>query len=104
MEPDGAQLALASNRRDGASVDVYLVDIASGAWRMVAEQRGIGTIADISRDGRFVVVDRLANRGDNNLILVDLSSRAEVLLTPHTGTATFEGGRFAPDGRTLYLS
>jgi dipeptidyl aminopeptidase/acylaminoacyl peptidase len=101
---DGRQLALASNRRDGASMDVYLADITTGEWHMVAEQRGIGVIADISRDGRFVVVDRLANRGDNNLILVDLSDRSEVLLTPHSGTATFEGARFAPHGRTLYLS
>jgi len=101
---DGARLAIASNRRVGWAMDVYLVDIATGEWRIVAEQNGIGEIADISQDGRFAVLDRMVNRGDNNLVLLDLDSQAETILTPHTGTATFGGGKFAPDGRVIYLS
>jgi dipeptidyl aminopeptidase/acylaminoacyl peptidase len=101
---DGARLAVASNRRTGAAMDVYLVDVATGAWQIVAEQNGIGEIVDISRDGRFALLDRMANRGDNNLFLRDLDGGTEIILTPHAGTATFGGSTFAPDRRTIYLS
>jgi Tol biopolymer transport system component len=101
---DGAKLAIASNRRAGSAMDVYLIDIATGEWHLVAEQNGIGEIADISQDGRFAVIDRMVNRGDNNLVLLDLESQVETILTPHTGTATFGGGKFAPDRRMIYLS
>jgi dipeptidyl aminopeptidase/acylaminoacyl peptidase len=101
---DGTKLAIASNRHAGSAMNVYLVDIATGEWRIAAEQNGIGEIVDISRDGRFAVLDRMVNRGDNNLILLDLNSHAETILTPHTSTATFGGGKFSPDGRIIYLS
>lgn len=101
---DGARLAIASNRRTGAAMDVYLVDVATGAWEMVAEQNGIGEIVDISRDGRFALLDRMVNRGDNNLFLCDLDRGSEIILTPHAGTATFGGATFAPDRRTVYLA
>jgi dipeptidyl aminopeptidase/acylaminoacyl peptidase len=101
---DGSRLAIASNRRTGAAMDVYLVDVATGAWQLVAQQNGIGEIVDISRDGQFVLLDRMANRGDNNLFLRDLGAGTEILLTPHAGTATFGGATFAPDRQTIYLS
>ncbi|HEU5098624.1 MAG TPA: hypothetical protein VFU22_06375, partial [Roseiflexaceae bacterium] len=101
---DGAKLAVSSNRRSGSAMDVYLIDVATGEWQLVAEQSGIGEITDISRDGRFVLVDRMANRGDNNLLLIDLDSHAETLLTPHGGTASFGGGSFARNQRAIYLS
>ena len=56
---DGRALALASNRRTPATMDAYLVDVASGALRLVAENQGIGTIDDISRDGRWAVLNRM---------------------------------------------
>jgi len=101
---DGAKLAVASNRRTGSAMDVYLVDVATGEWQLVAEQNGIGEIVDISRDGRCVLLDRMANRGDNNLFLLDLETQTESILTPHAGTASFGGGTFAPDRRTIYLT
>jgi dipeptidyl aminopeptidase/acylaminoacyl peptidase len=101
---DGSALAIASNRRAGSAMDVYLVDITTGEWRLAAEQNGIGAITDISQDGRFAIIDRMENRGDNNLVLLDLESQAETILTPHDGTATFGGGVFAPDRRMIYLS
>src|SRR4030095_13193340 len=67
------------------------------------QNRGIGSIADVSRDGKYAVVSRLVNRGDNNLYLVSLSDGKETLLTPHDGPGGFGGIRFSPDGRTCYL-
>jgi dipeptidyl aminopeptidase/acylaminoacyl peptidase len=101
---DGRALYFSSNRRTGASTDSYLVDIANGQTRMVAENRGIGGIQDVNRDGKYAIVSRLINRGDNNLYLINLTDGKEALLTPHEGPGSFSSGRFAPDGQAVYFS
>jgi dipeptidyl aminopeptidase/acylaminoacyl peptidase len=100
---DGARLALGSNKRDGAAIDAYVYDVASGGSRLVAENRGIGGFEDLSRDGRWGLLNRLVNRGDNNLYLVELATGKEQLLTPHEGPGSFSG-EFAKDGRAVYLA
>lgn len=99
---DGRSLAIASNRRNAASMDAYLLDVASGRMDMVAELRGVGGIDGLSRDGRYAVVSRVKSRGDGNLYLVDRTTKKEALLTPHEPPAQFSGD-IAPDGRTVYV-
>lgn len=101
--PDGRFIAFSSNRRDPSARDSYLLDVATGQARMVAQNRGIGSIDDVSRDGKYVVISRLVNRGDNNLYLIRLSDGKETLLTAHEGPGQFGGIKLSPDGRTLYL-
>jgi dipeptidyl aminopeptidase/acylaminoacyl peptidase len=101
---DGNALLVASNRRTPASMDAYLVGPEGGDWRFVAEVRGMGGLSDISRDGHLAVINRLAQRGDNNLSLIDLRQGHERILTPHEGPGSFGSATFAPDGRTIYLS
>ena len=100
---DGRFLTFSSNRRVAASTDSYLLDVASGQMKMVAESRGTGGISDVSRDGKHAVVSRLINRGDNDLFLVNTSDGKESKLTVHEGPGTFFGGAFSPDGKTIYL-
>ncbi len=102
---DGRKLALASSRRSPGALDAWVADVAGGGLWLVAENRGIGSVTDISRDGTRAVLSRLVNRGDNNLFLIDLAGDGgrETLLTPHEGPGSFGGGKFAPDGRTVYL-
>src|SRR6185295_1053880 len=81
--PDGHLIAFSSNQRDPSARDSYVIDVASGQSRMVAQNRGIGSIDDMSRDGKYAIINRLVNRGDNNLYLVSLADSKETLLTPH---------------------
>lgn len=101
---DGRHVFFSSNRRDPASTDSYLSDVATGAAKMVAENKGTGGIEDVSRDGRRAVVNRVRSRGDNNLYLVNVADGAEALLTPHEGPGTFGGAQFSPDGRAVYFA
>ena len=100
---DGRTLALASNRRSPEAMDAYLVDVASGVLRLAVENRGVGEVSDVSRDGRRAVVSRMVHRGDDTLVLVDLHTREECVLTPHEGPASSSGGCFSPDGQRVYL-
>jgi len=101
--PDGRFIAFSSNRRDPSATDSYIFEVATGQSRMVAQNRGTGSIDDVSRDGKYAIVSRLVNRGDNNLYLVRLSDSKETLLTPHDGPGQFGGISFSTDGRAVYL-
>jgi Tol biopolymer transport system component len=100
---DGSLLATTSNRRSGAAIDPYLYDVAAGTSRIVLENTGVGGFDDLSRDKKLALMNRLVNRGDNNVYLVDVASGRETLLTPHQGPGSFAGA-FSPDARTVYLS
>lgn len=100
---DGRLLALGSSRRTAAAIDSYVYDVAAGSLKMVAENRGIGSLTDISRDGRRALLTRVASRGDSNVFLIDLASGTETLLTPHEPPGNFSGAKFSPDGRSVYL-
>ncbi len=105
---DGRSLVVASNRDDPGAMSPYLVDPAAGTMRLAARNRGIGSLTDVSRDGKRAVLYRMRSRGDDDLFLVSLSatgpSTDEVLLTRHEPPGQFEGGLFSPDGRTIYLA
>lgn len=101
---DGKILAISSSRRDPATTDSYFIDLASGKLQMVAENKGVGGVQDISRDNRFAIINRLMSRGDNNLYLVEVATGKEALLTPHEAPGSFGSARFAPDGQTIYFT
>jgi dipeptidyl aminopeptidase/acylaminoacyl peptidase len=100
---DGKKIYIDSNRRDPASRDSFVVDLATGKIDLIAKNPGIGSIAGVTRDGRFGLLSRLRSRGNNNLYLVDLASGKDALLTPHEGVAQYFG-EIAPDGSAIYIS
>ena len=101
---DGREVLLGGNARDGKAIDAYLLGVADGVARGATRSGGTNGYTDVSRDGMSAVLSRLVSRGDNNLYRVDLATGRETLLTPHEGPGTFDGGRFSPDGRRVYLS
>ncbi|MBI3664701.1 MAG: S9 family peptidase [Acidobacteria bacterium] len=101
---DGKLLGWTSNRRDPRAIDAYIYDLGSSQSRLVAKNPGIGDLADISRDHQRAILERMENRSDNNLFLLDLAGGKETLLTPHQPPGSFGGGAFSPDGSTIYLT
>ena len=100
---DGQFLTFSSNRRR-ESMDCWLADPVTGELHLIAHNEGTGRVADVSRDQRFVVINRMLQRGNNDLFLVDLHTNEEACLTPHDGPAHFWGGEFSPDGKVIYLA
>ncbi len=101
---NGGEVEVATNKDDASRFDALLVNPTTGTARPVGRKASLTSITDVSRDGRFAVVSRLAARGDNNLYLVDLATNSETLLTPHNPPAEFGWGVFSPDGRQIYLT
>jgi dipeptidyl aminopeptidase/acylaminoacyl peptidase len=100
---DGSRITIASNRRDAAAMDAYLLDPLTGEHHLISKNPGIGQFTDVSADGRVALLSRTRSRGDNNLYLVNLATREETLLTPHEPPAEF-AGQFGPDARTVFVT
>jgi dipeptidyl aminopeptidase/acylaminoacyl peptidase len=100
---DGQALALASNRRAPAAMDAYLFEPGPKKLGLVAKNPGIGSLSGVTRDRKRALLDRMKDRGNNDLYLVDLARGAELLLTKHDGPALFSG-RFSPDGKAIYVA
>jgi len=100
---DGRRLTIGSNRSSPATIDAYLLDPVSGVRELLSGNKGNQSPEDVSRDGTLALIGRLRGRGDNDLYLLNLTSHAEVLVTPHDPPGSFFG-EFAPDGRSIYMS
>ena len=99
---DGKFLTIASNQRSADAMDDYVIDAGSGAMRLVTRNKGIGAYSDISRDGRYAILNRLISRGDNDVYRIDLQDGSEVLLSRHTPPGTFEA-LFGSDSDTIWI-
>ena len=102
--PDSRYLMVASNRRDGKSIDAFLYDMRKNELRLISATPALEELVRISPDGRHGLLYREAGRGDNDFFLVDLETGEERLLTPHTPPGSFEFGSFSSDGKTIYMS
>jgi len=100
---DGSALMMSSNLRDGAAMDSYLLQFPDGKMKVVAQNPGVGEMEDVTRDGRYALVSRMADRGSNDVYLIEVANGKAANLTPHEGPGDF-GGEFSRDGQTVYLA
>src|SRR6266566_4419089 len=75
-------LLLATNERVAAGMEVLLVDPDTGDRRVVTRLDGVGGATDVSPDGGVALVYRVRQRGDSDIVAVDLRTGEEVPLTP----------------------
>lgn len=85
---DGQYLSYASNQRNPNGMDSYLYYLNNKSITLRIKNQGIGIITGINNKNQQLLLTRLANRGDNNLYLVDKELN-ETLLSEHSGPGTF---------------
>jgi dipeptidyl aminopeptidase/acylaminoacyl peptidase len=88
---------------DGPDADVVLVDVVGGARRTLASG-GFLSVTAVAADERTVLARR-GPRGHRHVVLVDVASGVQRRVIPlgDPGGRASEDGRFAPDGRAVYL-
>jgi dipeptidyl aminopeptidase/acylaminoacyl peptidase len=89
---DGKRIAYASNARNPAFFDVYVMDLATRATRPAMQKDANLEAATFSPSGDRLIVSDVISNADNNLYLVDLAAAAAkpALLTPHAGWAVYD--------------
>lgn len=98
--PDGKRIGYASSRRNGADMDLYVVDPRDPSTdRLVAQVSGGGwNIVDFSRDGgKALVLNRMSI---NNAVVyeLDLDSGLMTPLTDPQAQVSYVDPQYGPDG------
>ncbi len=97
---DGKTIYYTSNKRDRTFFDVYSMDVATGKEKLLYQYDGNISVAAVSDSGKKLVLSRdgIEKSLDNDLYLVDVESKKEVHLTPHTDASEFGNVHFLADG------
>jgi dipeptidyl aminopeptidase/acylaminoacyl peptidase len=108
---DGKLLAWVSNARNGRDFDLYVADPAKpGSERRVAELPGVWNPLDWSPDNRRLLLFEEVSANESYLHLADVTTGEVKAITPHpaqdgkTEPVSYQGGRWARDGQSIYTS
>jgi dipeptidyl aminopeptidase/acylaminoacyl peptidase len=103
----GDRMAYGSTRRNGADRDIYVVDPAdpkSDRRALEVQGGGWGASAWSPDDGALLVAESISIN-ESYLWLLDLATGAKRLLTPKgAAKVAYGGGRFAVDGRRIFVT
>src|SRR5215218_7274902 len=88
---------------EGPDADIVLVDVVTGGHRTLA-RGGFLSVTSVSADGRLVLARR-GPRAHRHIVVADVVTGAQRrLIGPDAaGGAASEDGRFAPDGRSVFV-
>jgi len=103
VSDDGKTIYYASNKRNPTYFDVYSMDIASGKETLLYQYDGNINIAAVNDAGTKFVVSRDSDEKslDNDLYMVDVKTKREIHLTPHTDASEFGDVEFLADSLVL---
>jgi len=103
ISPDGRHIAYTANARHPAHTDAWVMEIATGEARCVAEVEGPHELPAWHPDGKAVVLATAPRFFEGTLILVPLDGGARTELTPHTGDSRHMNPRWKKDGSGFWL-
>lgn len=103
--PDDRAIYYRSNEANGRDFFIYRMDIAAGVQTEVFDQvSGFNVVADLSADGRFMIVANLSSNANDDLYLLDLQAGSHVKITHDEQDVLYDSVTLMPDNRTLWLT
>lgn len=99
---DGQSFYLVTTERNQRAFDVYRYSSDAYDRELIFENPGFA-VSDISRDERWLALDKPRTSADSDIYLVDLASaeKEPVLITAHDGNIQYSSYGFTPDSRYL---
>ena len=102
---DGAAFYVSTNERDPKTFDLYRYTADGYARTMVFQNDDVLGIAEISRDGKWVALDKTITTTDGDIVLYDVAKKEKKLITAHEGSVSNTAATFDPESkRLLFLS
>jgi dipeptidyl aminopeptidase/acylaminoacyl peptidase len=99
---DDRALYVRTNERDRRFFDIYRLDAASYE-RTLFYQDDVGyQLGDISEDAKWIAFNKPITTADSDIYLYNIAAKEMKHLTPHQGTASYQGATFDSDSRWLY--
>jgi len=93
-----------SNIENGRDFKLYYHNLGDGSDKIVFDMEGANYIAELSYDGRHMIIYHLFSNANDDLYMLDLESGKYDLLTPHEGDVFYDYPTLMPDNKTLYLT
>ncbi len=99
---DGEAFYISSNERDPSVFDLYRYETDGYERRLIFTNPGL-LLGPLSRDGRWLALDRPRTSADSDILLVDLLSDdlEPQLITEHEGNISYSSYVFTPDSAQL---
>ncbi len=105
FNPDLKTFFTQNNQRDPRFFDLFQWDVATLEKTLIYENTEGYDPFDVTPDGRWLVLTRTNTTNDSDLLVVDLEGGgAPVVISEHTGDASFAPHTMNPDSRHLYYS
>ncbi|MCX7408963.1 MAG: S9 family peptidase [Planctomycetales bacterium] len=107
VRPDGSQIVVTSNQRNGRDVDLYLADPRQpGSMKLVMQvDQQTWSAYDWSRDGKTLLLNRYVSANESYPALLDVASGQRTELPrPTKDKAAFGPMAFAADGKSILIA
>lgn len=103
-QPDGNAFYVATNERDPKYFDLYRYDARTYARTLVYQNETGRTVSAISRDGRWLALDKPNTTSDSDVYLYDVQTRETKHISQHQGMASYSAEDFDPDSKRLLFA
>ena len=101
--PDGSAFFVSSNERDPRFFDLYRYDAQTYARTLLYENGQGFDLGPISRDERWIALNRSNTTSDSDIYLFDVVKQEIKHLTPHEGSISYRAETFDPASRKLFF-
>ncbi|MCZ6601621.1 MAG: S9 family peptidase [Planctomycetota bacterium] len=102
FSPDGKRISFASNRRNKAYFDIYVMDLPDGEPKLAYQADGYNQAGAWSPDGKRIIVSTWNSNFDAELRVVDLDSGEATRITAEGQMARYVSTNWAQDGKSIY--
>lgn len=103
LSRDGGLMAYSSTARNGTDRDIWVRDTRAGTSRTVLSEGGSWGVADISPDGKRLLVARYVSANESYPGELDLATGKLEMFPVDGGKAAFGAFKYAPDGKAAYF-
>src|SRR5688572_7887212 len=100
---DGKRFAWSSTARNGKDTDIWVMDFAGRKPRTLVTEGGQWTAMDFSPGGERLLVMKYVSAAESYPGSVDVATGKLEMFPVDGGKASFNGFRFAHDGRAVYF-
>ncbi|MDN5835989.1 MAG: S9 family peptidase [Nitrosospira sp.] len=101
--PDGSAFFVSSNERDVKFFDLYRYDSQTYAQILLYRNEEGFEVGAISRDERWIALNRANTATDSDIYLFDVANRELKHLTRHDGVISFRAETFDPASQRLFF-
>ena len=102
-KPDGSAFYVRTNERDPKAFDLYRYDAKTYARAMLFRNEGAFELGPVSRDEKWVALDKPNTTIDSNIHLYDVAKGEIRHITPHQGNVKHDTQTFDPESRRLFF-